>query len=398
MKKKYKGEKPFEFLRHKETNEPFSEEIVRNWYVARAFVLERLSRVSFAPGTNGHLHVEIEGDSPLMLSVLRQVALSAHYPNFVEYDRYGHLVCRNRTVITLVSNREPEKIVSELKKEENLGNLLDYCKYTVYGNVKNEDSFIDIELEIVNEPGRAKDYSFCESEVHTFEEQKENKEALFSIDTRKAVYASRAYELGTVIESIPYEDINDAGRYNRALDTFQYKVLQGKKELTLIKDKWKNDLIAVKNGLSNIICADSFESRELAIKLQYPDYDKLSSEEQNALWERDTQAFSVSEHSRWVVEKLILGFSPLNAEQRNEYERLFGENRKAFGKQLKSNPSYPAHIDICSNRDLRRVDPDNKKYDSFLMLAIPMILDTIRKQDGPKKKQEENPAQDVKSR
>lgn len=390
MKKKiegeepFEGEKPFEFLRRQKTNEPFSEEIVRNWYVARAFVLEKLAGVSFAPGTSGHLHVEIDGDSPMMLAVLRQVALTAHYPNYVEYDQYDRLVCRNRTVITMVSKKKPEEILSELNKEECLGNLLGYCKYSVYGDARNEDSFIDIEIEIASEPAKDKDFTFRESDVDTFLEGKDLTK-LSSVDTRKAVYASRVYNLGASINNIPYEDINDAGRYQSALDTFQYKFLQGKNQSKLIDGKWAYNLTAVKNGLSNIICADSFESRELAIKMQYRHYDEFSVDERRSVWEQDNQALSLCEHSRWVVEKLILGFRPLNAEERNVYERLFHDRRVKYGNQLKKTPSSPAHIDICSYRDLRRVDPDNKRYDSFLMLAIPLILDAIRKQDGKKK-------------
>jgi hypothetical protein len=78
------------------------------------------------------------------------------------------------------------------------------------------------------------------------------------------------------------------------------------------------------------------------------------------------------------VEKLILGFSPLSLRERTQYESLFGKKRAAYSKLLKNDAVHPAHIDIRSYRDLCRVDPDSLKYDSFLMLAIPLILDTVR--------------------
>jgi hypothetical protein len=369
-------EKPFEYLRPNSADD----EVVKNWYLARAFVLDKLGEQSFAPGEEGHLHVLIDGDSPIMLAILRQVALTTHYPNYVEYDELDNLVCRNRTLITLVSKQDSQKdILSELKKEVCLCNLLDLCKYSVYGVVTNKDSFVDIEIEIVE---KASEDAGCirisETDVFNYITGKKQEE-IYSIDTQKAFYASKAYDLGSVIESIPYEDINDAGRFNEALDTFQYKVLRDKGKNIVNKDKWSKSLLAVKLGLSNIICADSFESRELAIKKQCPDYDKLDYNQKHALWEKDAHALSLCEHGRWVVEKLILGFSPLNPEQRNEYERLFGDRRKAYAKKLKNDASSPAHLDLCSYRDLRRVDPDNLKYDSFLMLAIPLILEAIRK-------------------
>ena len=43
MKNNIMREKPFEFLRDR-NGEKFSEEIVKNWYKSRAYVLENLSK------------------------------------------------------------------------------------------------------------------------------------------------------------------------------------------------------------------------------------------------------------------------------------------------------------------------------------------------------------------
>ena len=137
MTKEIKTETPFDYLTHKD-GKAFSRETINHWYIARAYVLDKLKNIDFAPNDYGHLHVVVTDDSPLMLAVVRQVALSAHYVNYVEYDVYGKLVCTNRTIVTLVSQNE--NIVSELKKEEYLCNLLDYCKYSVNGMEGNKDS------------------------------------------------------------------------------------------------------------------------------------------------------------------------------------------------------------------------------------------------------------------
>ncbi len=382
MKKEIVRERPFEFLRRRDTNEPFPEETVRNWYIARAYVLDKLNDISFAPDSAQSLHAVVGGDSPLMLAVVRQLALSAHYPNFVEYDAYNRLVCSHRTVITLVTRRDAASIQRELEKEENLGNLLQCARYSLFGKVENEDSYLDVTLEVVKEQPVGEDFVLLtEEDAMAFASARPSDE-LFTIDTRKAIYASRVYSLGAVIDNLPYEDINSAGRYNRALDTFQYKVLQDKKGLQLISPKWEADPMAAKNGLSNVICSDCFAFRELAIQQQYPAGRKLSERERTAIWEKNILALSLSEHGRWIVEKLILGFSPLSERERKEYGSLFGSKRAAYSRQLKSNAAHPAHIDICSYRDLCRIDPDSLKYDSFLMLAIPLILDAIRKADN----------------
>lgn len=380
-RKTLKREAPFQYLRRKENNEPFTEETVRNWYIARAYVLDRTKDISFSPGSEGHLHAVVAGDSPLMLAVLRQLALSAHYANFEEYDLSGRLSCRNRTVVTLLTRKDPQEIVAELAKEENLCNLPKYCKYSLFGKVHNPDSYIDIELEIVREQPVDKGVLvLTEEDVTSFLDSR-NPEQVFSIDTRKAVFAKRAYTLGTVIDNIPYEDINSAERYNRALATFQHKVLKGTDNLCIVQDsEWKDDLNAVKNGLSNIFCADCFESRELAIRRLYSP-GKKNGEEVMAIWEKYNFALSQSEHGRWVVEKLILGYRPLDGQERVDYAEHFGTSRSLYSKKLKDRSADPAHIDLCSYRALRRVDPDNMKYDSFLMLAIPLVLEKIRLDD-----------------
>ena len=97
------------------------------------------------------------------------------------------------------------------------------------------------------------------------------------------------------------------------------------------------------------------------------------------IWEEQNEALSKSEHARWVVEKLIMGYSPLCAQQRFNDECLFYDKKKKneYRKSLKRLVQNPAHIDLCSYADLRRVNPDDMKYDSFLMLAIPQILEKV---------------------
>ena len=359
-------ERPFEYLTAS----------AENWYIARAYVLDKLRAVAFTPGSDGHLHVIVAGDSPLLLSTARQTALSAHYLNFEEENALGERVSRNRTVITLVTGKKADDILRELSREEYLGQLLSVCRYTLFGEIHNADSYLDIEVELVEkapeDPGAI---TFTEEDVKAFLASADPEE-VFSIDTRKAVFANRVYSLGAVIDNIPYEDINGAGRYSRALDTFQYRVLGNAKGARLVNDRWKSR-VAARNGLSNVICADCFESRELAIRRQCSNYDKLSRESRAALWEKNSYALSVSEHCRWTTEKLVLGFRPFGLEERCLYESHFGSERASFCRQAKSAAESPSHVDICSYRRLRLTDPASLKYDTFLMLAIPLILEKL---------------------
>ena len=369
MKNKAIMERPFEYLRRSGDGQPFPEETVRNWYIARAYVLDKLKDIAFGPGEAGSIHALVSSDSPLMLAVVRQLALSAHFINYRERDIFGNLICKNRTLVTLVSGRGAQEAAAELQKEEYLGNLMQHCKYTVFGETVNADSYLDVELEIVPEAPESFDLGFSEEEALAFVASKAPEE-VFSIDTRKAVLAGRVYELGAVIDNLPAEDIHSAKRYMFALDTFQFKLL-GKKPAPMINDaKWQKSQLTVKYGLSNIFCADCFESRARGIR-KYCDESGVGEHE---AWETNNEALSCSEHNRWVAERLILGFRQPGKEERMFYETLYARKKAACVKMLKNNEEDPAHVDLCSCLDLRRSDPDNLKYDSFLLLAIPLIL------------------------
>ena len=405
MNVKIEKERPLEKLRRR-TGELFDESIVRNWYLSRAYVLEKLKDIVLSPDSDVSLKVivEVDGCKGLMLSVVRQVALSAHYPNYIEYDTFGNYVRKNRSVIIIVSH--DENIVDELNQEEYLNNLLQYCGYQVNGEESMPQKTclqIDLDINIVDtvtDRDRRDAISMTYTDISAFLREKDESD-IFGIDTRMAVLSGRAYSLGEEIDNLPYEDIHDATRYNRALNVFQYKLLPKEIE-KLVTDEWDFNQTKVKNGLSNVFCADRFFSINAGIK-------ELSKKEKNgnsSCWERNEERLSISEHTRWVVEKLILGFRPLDTNERIHYESLFGTQRKEYAKMLKGNPKVredyakrlwdnkdstdnkeslePTHVNLCTFRELRRIDPDNRKYDSFLMLAIPLIIQKIEEDDKGK--------------
>lgn len=372
MKKNVLREKPFEFLRDK-NGDKFPEETVKNWYKARAYVLDKLKDVTFAPQENGHLNVIVEGDSPLMLAVVRSVALYAHYLNFEEEDIFGNYVAKNRTVVSVESRNDSLDI--ELKKEEYLCNLMDVCRWSKFGEEHNPDSYLDIEIQIVEaavEEKGAKVIIMNEKELNDFISKKSEND-VYTIDTRKAILVGRMYELGALIDNLPAEDIHSAKRYTMALDAFQFTLLQEEMSPLINASKWDADLRKVKNGISSIFCADCFDSRARAMG----GGDKKSLKK----WEEHNMELSVSEHARWVTERLILGFRPFNTIENHQFEKLFGSKRNVYSKMLKNNVNDQAHLDICSFRDLRRINPGDMIYDSFLLLAIPRILDKLQKDD-----------------
>ncbi|MBO4612065.1 MAG: hypothetical protein J5671_02720 [Bacteroidaceae bacterium] len=365
-------EQPFEYLKRK-NGEAFDSEIVANWYKARAFVLNKFSHIAFLPGDVHHFHpiVMVDNECGLMLSVVRQLALYAHFLNYNE--NFPDIKGRKRTSITIISNNP--NILDIIQKEEYLCNLPKYCSLTIEDKEpRNKDSYIDIEIEIVKTcPSISGDFEYLitPDEVKAFCDSHDSQQ-IFSIDTRRAIWTQRLYYVGSEIDNLPYEDIHDVERYSLALNIFQYREIR--RGITpLIPKEVKYNTNVIKESLSNIFCSDCFETRYKAIE-QY--YSKSNTKIDN--WKTFNSALCMSEHARWVSEKLIMGYRPLNEQERLTDDCLFGEEKTQYRKQLKSKVKDPAHIDICSLSDLLRIDPDNLKYDSFLMLSIPTIIKNER--------------------
>lgn len=395
-------ETPFQYLKNRDGKE-FDETIVANWYKARAYVIEKLKNEIIGPNSEKTLKaiVEIDGQhKELMLSVVRQLALLAHFTNYEEYDEFGGISHKNYTTIVIVS--KDNNIEEELKKEHCLNNLLKYCQYIINGEFGNTASHlipIDIDFIITTHSPNDIDGDTVNMTYEDVENvlRKKDENEIFSIDTRKAAICYDVYNLGKEINNLPFEDIHNISRYNQALNVFQYNRLQNDIK-QIINEKWKDSQTEVINGLSNIFCADRFSSIARGIKNTC----SLTGENEATLWGDKDMKLAISEHARWIVEKLILGFRPLSYNERNRHEELWGIQRKRYLMLLKENPNIilekfhedysseifyddngiehidPAHINLCSFRELRRVDPDNRKYDSFLMLAIPIILDKVK--------------------
>lgn len=379
-------EKPFEQLRKKDGT-PFSEDTIKNWYIARTYVLKVLSEKekehSFTPDTNEFLHVVLTSDDTRMLFIARQIALSAHYINFNEECDKGESCCRTR--ISIIS--EDVNIKQKLSAEEYLCNLPQYCRYVVEDKIDNPHSYIDIEIHIVSDiPVEGKHEMMLvikKGDVDNyFDRVLEGDEDVFTIDTRKAFYASRMYNIGETIDNLPAENIHDTKRYTMALNVYQYKRLTETPQRLFDKPIDEGKQYQLKEALSNVFCSDCFESRANAIGHLC----KGDAKDMNALWEKHNEALSKSEHARWVVEKLIMGYRPFDEKERHHDEELQAQFKsktklKKYHNSLKRSDKELAHIDLCSYRDLRRINPNDLKYDSFLMLAIPKILDKVGEKD-----------------
>lgn len=446
----------------------FGDEVVSGWYRARDYVLSKLDDVQswgsdgIAASSSERVHIVIDCVDPMAFYIARHAALALHFPNFNEGDGRSQAP-RNGTLITLLYNRKKySDIIAELHREEYLCNLTDLCKCTlkmvekedkgkglkvISENVKNPNSFVGVELELLgfdnddlcykaNEKG-GMEVAHVDSEVI---EEVKNRKCKCELDVTHARRVNMVYQVGVDIDNLPPDDPNISDRYSRALLYFCYQQSKGKTlekwneiaEYTNEDDK-KGTLYQIKlrNKLSNIFCADCFVTRikslfdnkvckdmEKVIKKAYCSV-KRSKEDEEIDWKKmikkaccsvkrskedeeidcetvcittdmlnymiknhekdllklvgnNLKTMAKCEHARWNVEKLILGFSPFSPQEQYEYNRRFGSSRSSYRNGLKKNKGH--HINLCSYEDLYRIDPDNMKYDSFLMLAMVRIL------------------------
>lgn len=374
-------------------NKAFDSALVKEMYQAREFVLSNLTdkgerweymgyvnkieRFSIGPDmSDKHLHFFIEGSSSLALMIARQIALVAHYPNFDE--KTG----KNRTLITIAcTDKSAKDVVADLKKEEYLCNLLDMAKYTMpenENNPENKDSYIDIEFKFVD-PATFSDIINGEHEsekkiIISAEKiaQVSNTAPKQGIDIARANLADAVYNIGSDVDNLPIHDPLTAAHYSLALELLE------KEKLTRETMDIKFDATGyekVRMMLSNVFVSDCFESRINGIRKNQKSFDKVKTQIAE-LSKKDTfQKLCACEHSRWLVEKLILGYRPIKPEEKYEDEKLLGKEKSNYRKSLKRQPNNDlAHIDLCSYETLRHVNAENMRYDAFMILSMPLIL------------------------
>lgn len=384
----------FRLLRRSDGKE-FEEDVIKNWYRARNYVLKVLGEhdvfddmVQQKKKVNVVLEVQKDQEetSGLMMSVARQIALLVHYPTFDDAT-----TVRNRTVITILFDKkvvETHSVIDFVSKEEYLCNLPKYCKCTVWnfgdetGKTVNGNSFLDIELELIvfdrADFGRYDSADALRIKAACIQDKVFEE----TIDLSMAKRTNMVYNVGADIDNLPPDNPNTAERYDRALLYFCYQ--QSPEDTQKVWNKIENSQTKIRNKLSNVFCSDCFPYRlkyvlnkdkkdgdETVCGISLAKYVTTRYQKVLSVVKDNLEALARCEHARWNVEKLLLGFRPLSDEEHLKDERLFGKERKAYRSSLKDNG---IHIDLCSYRDLRRINPGDMKYDCFLMIAMPRIL------------------------
>ena len=370
-------------------------------YIARHIIMEGLEKTldgeGISPSSQRYVHLICTADDSLMLNIARQVALLCHFPNFNEEKDE----CRTRITIlapNVGSENKLRNLYDRLSSEAILGNLLMECEWSmrVYGksiSLKSEkkNTFIDIEIEVVGFDSVSidefwSDFNPDKNEITTIISYpgnigNENLEILrrichqvyivdgkfqevpMAIDIRMARRVNIVYRKGIGDRNIFNDNPKDADAYSKLLHRFVRNISQ-KVEI----DYWDNSGLPEINKISNLCCSDCFPYYLRSV---------LTSDKQNPIkiLIENIEALSRAEHARWNVEKLIMGFRPLTPKEILKDELLTGSAKSEYRKKLKSEK---IHIDLCPMHRLVCIDPGSLKYDSFIILAIPAILDSLK--------------------
>ena len=130
-------------------------------------------------------------------------------------------------------------------------------------------------------------------------------------------------------------------------------------------NNWKQ--IGIVQKFANMDLADSISIKYRSMGINHPhNYDSIPNEV-------DKVSMAYSEHLRWTVEKLIMGFRCLTKEEQTLVvdARLRLDHKK---RSLIDNER--AHLDICSNARLGNVDPIvcENKNDESVISSLPELL------------------------
>lgn len=356
---------------------------LESWYRARYYIMKVLPPLDgggIGVNSNKRVHIIIRWETPsdLLYSVIRQICLLTHYPNFNECTG------ANKTLITIVANA-PLEIYNGIKECRYLGGLMDYCRCLINGEVQpNFYETIPLDIEFAFSSDELSDE--CNALLIEQESVEEKTKDIgcqdMSMDVTMGMLVNMVYNTGVEIDNLSAYDNANIERYSMALNVFCYKlkssqILKKWNECAKPNDDNTYNEMDIKNKLSSVFCAECFDSRLRSVldTSQKSLEDYLLNDFEGVMMkmsdERIITALARCEHSRWNVEKLIMGFTPLKRADWYEIESCFGGDRKHKIKELKKKGR---HIDICSYNNLRRVNPSDMKYDYFLMLAMPQIM------------------------
>lgn len=168
-----------------------------------------------------------------------------------------------------------------------------------------------------------------------------------------------------------YGDVNNKQIYDEKTQTYNWNVINDA-GYNQINSTWNNTINKFDKGKSGCACrwSNIYNANAIRTKLRSIKWDG-----NNELSDNTIKIMAITEHNRWVVEQLLMHYSPVGKDDMSELERLNADGKKDEHKQKKNMlKRNMKHIDICSYNRLLEVDKGVEKYDVSLSGALPYIV------------------------
>lgn len=237
------------------------------------------------------------------------------------------------------------------------------------------------------------------------------------------------------------EYMSDRAQYLRALltnEAYNIGVKDGETEVKYtdidlskrktykhIRETWKE--LSIDKKYSNRYFADSIDLKIRSVYKDFEESKKNAAEKTDLMTLLKSEVLAVTEHNRWNIQQLVLGYSPcneakdnefkrlnknLNKEDRNEWRDKYAESKgkkwddlspleqlKARGDESYFKTTYGKydceknkckegvdriHPNICEYHHLDEIDSGAKIYDETLNKSIPRILELVDNHNNKK--------------
>ena len=383
-----------------------------------------LDRVPIKPDSNKTVHLLIVGTGEMAECLALHAALIAHFPN---YTRNHSL----RTRITLLDTNIhtlQDTFIDRYK------NLFDHSYYrsiklgeskvlTNFHRPKycNErEDFVDIEWEFVDgsihdpvmqdklriwsfDQDQVLTIAFCSDDTeHNIDEALTLPSFIHSQDIPLLVYVHHSGIFHEVCAADVFQNIYPFGMEDEGYDIdlpllqmakrlhYFYMCSYGQKgtptELPIdeIEEEW-NKIESFNIRYSNINGVMTIATKMRSLGHDESDWDKFY-----ALTQDEIELLSSVEHNRWSVERLIMGFCPPTAKEREQIRsnidewisavRSGGDKPKEYLKDVYKKKKV--HLDLCAYRELGtdKTGQNVRVYDYDLTACIPLIANSFNEQ------------------
>ena len=94
--------------------------------------------------------------------------------------------------------------------------------------------------------------------------------------------------------------------------------------------------------------------------------------------QKDVEYMVKIEHTRWLTERLIMGYRPVNSEELKQLQDLENDEIEFLNKKDSLKVKNRAHLDICSNATLHDADKliGRKNNDKKIVEKLPYVINT----------------------